>query len=236
MLRKLPLLLVTLALIPVWAGCGDSLPPDAAAKVDDRVITKDKVKKAVENMIKQYGPLKGSQIEEEKKVVQKLIMEEVAQLEAEKRDITVTEAEIDDQVEKQKQQFGGEEKLNARLAETGITTEEFRDNLRRWIVSRKLFEQVTREIPPPSEEEALKFYNENPNLFEGKSFEEVKSGIMTQLVEMSGGREAYFYQWLNRVMLEHVIIYAEEYKPAAEAQTATTTATVPPAPAGTPAP
>lgn len=167
--KKLPALVFVLALVPAWTGCG-GLPEGAVAKVDDRVVARDKLDKAMERARLQYlqkFPAPGSPeyINYQKQQVQQLVMTEVMSLEAEKMGLAVGEEEIDSQVEKLKQQAGGEEQLNAIMAQYGVTMDEFRENIRGYVLGTKLFNTVTQDAPPASDEEALQYYNDNPDVF-----------------------------------------------------------------------
>lgn len=235
MIKRLPILLVALALIPAFAGCNDGLPENAVAMVDDRVITREWFDKTVEVNRQKYGPKFGGDELAKQRLVQQMVLDEVAMLEAEKLNLSVSDEEVEDQVGKLREQAGGEEQLQASLVEYRITMDEFRNNIRRYLLSTKLRTEVLKEMPQPTDEEAFQFYNQNKQLFMNKSWEEAKPMVKSQMIEYSGGRESYYMIWLGKVMSNHKIIYAEGFEPTEElgGQTSTTPAAPP---AATPAP
>lgn len=229
MSKKLLIILTVLALVPVFSGCNDGLPEDAVAKVDDRVITREWFDRTVERNRKLYGPKFAGDDVARQRLVQQKVMDEVAILEAEELHLNASDEEVDEQINKIKQQAGGEEQFQASFAESGVSMDEFRENVRRWLLSTKLRNEVMKGMPMPSDEEAEKFYNENRQLFINKSFEEAKPFVKTQMIEALGIRESYWLTWLGKVMTDHKIIYAEGFEPTEEpgGQTTTTPAAAP---------
>ena len=66
---------------------------------------------------------------------------------------------------------------------SGVTFDEFRDNIRRWLLATKLRNEVLKEMPQPSDDEAFEFFNQNKQLFMNKSWEEVKPLAKAQMIE-----------------------------------------------------
>lgn len=229
MIKRLSILLIPLVLVPVFSGCNDGLPENAVAKVDDRVITREWFDKTVELNRKKYGPKFAGDDVAKQRLVQQKVMDEVAMLEAEKFHLEASDEEIDEQVQKIKEQSGSEEKFQADLAESGVSMDEFRENIRTWLLATKLRAEVLKEMPQPSDEEALQFYNQNKQLFMNKSYEEAKPVVKAQMIEATGGRENYYMIWLGKVMNSHEIIYAEGFQPTEEpfGKTSTTPAATP---------
>lgn len=230
-IKTLPVLLFFLALIPAFSACNDGLPENAVARVDDRIVTREWFDKTVERGRAQYGPKFAGDDVARQRLVQQKVMDEVAVLEAEKFHLEASDEEIDEQVQKIKDQSGSEEQFQASLAESGVSMDEFRENVRRWILATKLRAEVLKGMPQPTDEEAFQFYSQNKQLFMNKSYEEVKPMVKAQMIEATGGREKYYMVWLGKVMTDHKIIYAEGYQPTEEpgGQTSTT-------PVATPAP
>ncbi|MHB8793377.1 MAG: peptidyl-prolyl cis-trans isomerase [Thermoleophilia bacterium] len=170
MIKKLLVVLSMLALALALAGCG-GLPKSAVAEVDGKVITREDLDKAIEELKAQYGdslPASDSPeyAELQKQVAERLVNEEILWFEADKLDLTVTDEEINQQVDQYKEQSGGEEAFNQKLEENNLTLDRLKDQIRKSLLFQKLYPEVTKEAAPVTDEQALKYYNENPTQFQ----------------------------------------------------------------------
>lgn len=174
MIRKLLAVLFVLVLIPVWIGCG-GLPKSAVAEVSDngkdKVITREDLDKAIEELKQQYSgsipePGTPEYTTIEKQVAERLVNEEILWFEADKMGITVSDEEVNTQIDQYKEQSGGEEQFNAKLAESGMTLDRLKEQIRKNLLFQKLYPEVTKDASQVTDEQALKYYNENKTQFQ----------------------------------------------------------------------
>lgn len=170
MIKKLLVVLSMLVLALALAGCG-GLPKSAVAEVDGKVITREDLDKAIEELKAQYGdslPASDSPeyAELQKQVAERLVNEEILWFEADKLNLMVTDEEINQQVDQYKEQSGGEEAFNQKLEENNLTLDRLKDQIRKSLLFQKLYPEVTKEAAPVTDEQALKYYNENPTQFQ----------------------------------------------------------------------
>jgi len=92
--------------------------------------------------------------------VNMIIMKELLIQEAKKKNITVTDEEINNVINNISERVGGKDKLNAKLAENKVPMDEFVDNIRMDIMTKKLVDKITvgQDV---SDAEVKKFYDEN---------------------------------------------------------------------------
>lgn len=170
MIKKLFLVLSILLLALALAGCG-GLPKSAVAEVDGKVITREDLDKAIEELKNQYGdslPTSDSPeyAELQKQVAERLVNEEMLWFEADKMDITVSDEKINEQIDLYKEQSGGEDAFNQTLEENNVSIDRLKDQVRKSLLFQDLYAEVTKDAPPVTDEQALKYYNENPTQFE----------------------------------------------------------------------
>ncbi len=169
MMKKLLVVLFVLSLALAWAGCG-GLPKSAVASVDGKVITREDLDKAIEELKQQYGeslpqPDTPEYAELQKQVAERLVNEEILWFEADKLSIEVSDDEINSQIDTYKEQAGGEEAFNQKLQETGTPLDRLKDQVRKSLIFQKLYPEVTKDAAPVTDEQALAYYNANPDQF-----------------------------------------------------------------------
>jgi foldase protein PrsA len=168
MLKKIFFVLLILAVIPVWIGCG-GLPKSAVAQVDDKVITREDLDKQIENLKKQYGeqglPVAGTPeyVTLQKDIVAQLVEQEVVSQEAKEMGIDVTSEDVDEQIDQYIQMTGGEEAFQAALDERGYTLPDLKAEVHKALLQQKVLVEVTKDVQEVSDEEALDYYNQHKN-------------------------------------------------------------------------
>ncbi len=178
MLRKILIIISMLAIAAALAGCGD-LPRSAVAQVNDKVITRNDLDQALDEYRQQFGeenmPAEGTEDYDTfvKGIVKRLVDEEILWFEAEKMGIEVSAEEVDSEVEKTTMQAGGEDELQKILDDSDITMDRFRESVRESLLFQKIYPEVTKDVPPVTEEEARAFYDENPDQFQVPEMREV---------------------------------------------------------------
>lgn len=170
-------LLVCLAVSTVLlSGC--SFLPDKTAiiKVNDKVITQaefDKeFDKSVDNSVfKNFGGSKNIIKSHDdplysvfrEKVVNELIIKSLIDSEIEKRNIKVSQEEIQDELKKVIDKTGSKEELNRILKSRGVSNNELIEGLKTQIRIKKLVNSIKKiEV---SDDDVQKFYNSNPKEF-----------------------------------------------------------------------
>ncbi|KQO18506.1 foldase protein PrsA [Paenibacillus sp. Leaf72] len=119
----LAILLVIVAIKPVFGG-GNNAAVATVNKVD---ITKEDL---YEEMLKSGG----------KTTLDNLITQQLITQEAKASNVTVTEADIDEEINTLKASFGTDEQFNAALAQYGVTLESLRKDAETQVKIRKLLE------------------------------------------------------------------------------------------------
>lgn len=122
---------------------------DVVASVDGEKITKDELYTVLAG---QYGS----------GVVDSLITNKVIELEAKKQNVTVSEDEIQEELEAFIESFGGEEYFNSSLESSGISLSDFKYDIKIFLLTKKLMEP-TIEI---TEDELKEYFETNKESFD----------------------------------------------------------------------
>ncbi|MDT3699910.1 MAG: peptidylprolyl isomerase [Thermincola sp.] len=145
-------LIISLAVVCIAAvvlvftlGKGNS---EAVASVDGEKISKDDLYEA---MVKQGG----------QQALDGLISQKVVELEAKKQNITVTEQDIQKELDKYYAQYGGEEVFKQALTQSGYTLERVKKDMELTVKLNKLLEPRIKI----SEDEKKKYFEENKATF-----------------------------------------------------------------------
>lgn len=147
--RNLIILLTTLCIIAAllvfgfWKGNSE-----VVASVNGEKISKDELYDA---MLKQSG----------QEILDALISQRVIELEAKKQKITVSEKDIEKELDKYYEQYGGEEAFNQTLAQNGLTLDKIKKDLELNVKVNKLLKPRI-SIP---EEELKTYFEENKATF-----------------------------------------------------------------------
>src|SRR5665648_44015 len=127
-------------------GCGGQT---AIAEINGKAITSDDLGRAIDQLRQEYNgvsfPETGTSefAEVKKRVTQRLINDEVFRLEADKMGVSVSDEEVNAQVDQQRKTFGGEEHFVKTLSEQGTTEAQFTENLRKSLLFKMIYAEVT---------------------------------------------------------------------------------------------
>ncbi len=168
-------LLATLAISAVlFTGCGLK-SMQGIIKVNDEVITQGQFDKLLDKQIDNSGFKKmGIDIKGNKegfmylmlkdRVINELIVNTLLEEEMAKRNIKVTNKDVDDAIKDIiVNKIGSKDKLNILLKQNGISASQFKNDIRQEVKMRKLALQLgNSEV---SEQEAKKYYNDNIDKF-----------------------------------------------------------------------
>lgn len=116
----------------------------AIAKINGDAISKDEL---YDVMVKQYGAA----------TVEQLIADKIVASEAKKQKITISDEELNKEVDKLKESYGGEEAFEQVLASNNTTVDVLKEDLKNYLTMRKLIEPQI-EI---TDEELKTYFDEN---------------------------------------------------------------------------
>lgn len=125
-------------------GCSNDDNSEVVGQVDDETITKDELYNA---MLMQIGD----------QALESLIGEKIVELEAEKENIKVSDEDIDKELSKLEEEYGGEEALTQILESQGVSLDEIKDNISMNVKIKKLLGSDV-EV---TDEEIEEFFEEN---------------------------------------------------------------------------
>ncbi len=188
MKTRLPFLLLSLALVAMLAACGgggqQQVPADAIAQVGSTPITKTSFNSLLSLACSRYkaqgqpcpkvGTPTYSSLRDS--AVTFLVQQEEETQAAEKLGVTVTQKDLDKQVEQIKKTYyqGSEKKFDAALKQQGIALSAFEQyELRPNLLGQKVKAKVTSNVHV-SNAAALKYYNENKATFTTPKTREVR--------------------------------------------------------------
>jgi peptidyl-prolyl cis-trans isomerase C len=155
------------------AAASEEMAPasdEKAAVVNGTVIPMADVNKEIENFQKQFARM-GQSVDEakllemKKNILERMIDTEILYQEAQKKGMTVDEEEAKQELEKIKQRFPNEEEFQNQMALSGRSEESLLKDITRGKAIEKLIEKEVGDNISISEEDAKKYYDENPNFF-----------------------------------------------------------------------
>jgi peptidyl-prolyl cis-trans isomerase C len=85
--------------------------------------------------------------------------------EAKERNMVVETSKIDENLKTMKGQFPDEAKFQEALKTQGLTEDALRASIETNLLCAQMLDLIAKEMPPASDAEILKFYNENPKYF-----------------------------------------------------------------------
>lgn len=129
-------------------GGGSAADKEVVGKVNDTNIYKDEL---YAFMMKQSGA----------QTVDMLIVDKIAELEAKKADITISDADIEAEMEKMYEYYGGQAAVEQELAATGLTLDDLRNDIKMNLRIKKLLE--SRVVI--TDEEMSTYFTENKASF-----------------------------------------------------------------------
>ena len=154
-------------------GCGIN-GDDAIIKINNDKITKqeydEKFKEASYNpMVMQFGidikkdPDSFPALIIKDSVINELIFKHIVDSEAEKRNIKISETDVETELKSVIDKIGSKERFNQMLKQNGITAAQFKKDLAEELKIQKLIDSVS--IINITDEAAKKYYNENLDKF-----------------------------------------------------------------------
>lgn len=120
----------------------------AIAKINGEAISKDEL---YDEMVEQYGAA----------TVEQLIADKIVASEAKKEKVTISDKELNEEVDKLKETYGGEEVFNQMLESNNTTVNALKEDIKNYLTIRKLLEPQI-EI---TNEEMQTYFDENKDSF-----------------------------------------------------------------------
>ncbi len=161
------LLAMAVAIAALITGCG-SVPENAAATVNGKIITKDDVAQRIRVAIGINPTKVPSDPESEdyknfqRDITEQIVAEEVESQEVQKRGVTVSADEVGaviDQIVEDKY-FGSVQKMQDDFSKRGLTEDDLRNEVLRRLLHQKLLESLRAEVPV-NEEDIQAQYQKN---------------------------------------------------------------------------
>jgi foldase protein PrsA len=147
--NKKIVLIIAVLILAIGVLLSFALPKDkAVAKVDGEAINKDELYNV---MVEQYGAA----------TVEQLIADKIVASEAKKEKVTITDKELNEEVDKLKESYGGEEVFNQMLESNNTTVDALKDDLKNYLTIRKLLEPQIKI----TDEELQTYFDENKDSF-----------------------------------------------------------------------
>ncbi len=160
----------------LFFGCsGQPMQGEKVASVNNDVITEKEFEEDYNRMLKVMN-LDPSTMEDEKYkpmqdmfkklTLQNLIFNSLVAQEAEKRDLKVTDAEVDKAYDTHVQQMGGEKAIEDQLKKLGMTVADFKEELRNQLLKDKVVTAVGGDKVKVSESDIQAYYKANAKQFD----------------------------------------------------------------------
>jgi foldase protein PrsA len=165
----LAVLVATAAALSV--GCGDGLPGDAVAKVGDTYITSEDFTEKVGAFASMYGLTEADSPTEykdlETQVLKMMVQTAMAVQKAPVLGVAVTDDEVAAEIDAIAQDYfnGDQAALETALEEQGQTLDDLRKETRESLLTQRVRDAVTKDVPSASIDEVQAYYEENKGDF-----------------------------------------------------------------------
>ena len=155
----------------IIAGCTKSVTKNAIIKVNGQVITQEMFDKKFDTVLSE-SPFNNNknEIKDPKnrviylflkdKIVNLLILKELVDQEAKKRNVKVSQGDIDKNINLITERLGGKERLEKQLKQNNISYNKFKESIKADLTTKKLVDSISSELEI-SEKEAKEYYEKN---------------------------------------------------------------------------
>jgi foldase protein PrsA len=166
------LLLVLVIVAGAVAGCAGGLPSDAVAKVGDVPILKADFDKRVQEFATQYSVTPKEQDPEgwadfESKVLDYLVMYELASQKATDLGVTVTDADVQTEIDNiVTTYYGGDQAaFDTDLQNNNMTVEQLKASYKESMLMQKVYEKVTENVTTVPDADIQAYYDANKDQY-----------------------------------------------------------------------
>lgn len=166
-LLRIALVVALAAALAASAGCSNS---NAAAKVNGDTISMEELDKQVEQLKKQYPDMfegadgEGRLIDFKQRLMDNLVNQKLVEQAAEEKGISVTDEEIDKQIEQLKSGFKDDAQFESALKSANMTLDQLRQQIREQLLTQKLIESLAKDTKI-DEAELKSYYDKNKEQF-----------------------------------------------------------------------
>jgi len=141
--------------------------PDVLARVNGQPVTRADFERLVKNMEAGRGPIPAERRDEILRgALDQLILYTVMKQEAAARKLTVSDAEVDSQLQQMQKQFPNDAEFQKALAERNLTLDQLKADARVDLLIDKMVDAEVANVPEATDAEARQFYTTNPDKFE----------------------------------------------------------------------
>lgn len=140
-----------------------------------------------------------------KRVLDQMIDDRLLVAEAKKKNIHVSQLEVDDGVKKVRSRFNSDEEFNDEMKKEGMNTEEFRKHIQDQLATIKLIDQeVKAKVPPPTDDEIKELYDTLDAILKDKPIP--GSHTPSELDELKSLSKAVQRRFDQRARARHILI------------------------------
>ena len=140
--------------------------PEVLAHVNGENVTKADFDRLVKNMELSNGPIPADQRDRVlRDALDQLVTYTVLKQETRARNVTVSDAEVDERVRQMQSGFPDSKAFEKALGERSMTLDRLRTDARVDMVIAKLLDAQVATLPGPSDAQAREFYDKNPDKF-----------------------------------------------------------------------
>lgn len=204
-------------------GGGGSVPADAVATVGDATISKAQVDELIAQattQLKAQGatfPKTGTAQYDEYlgKMVEYLVGNQIVTQSAPEYEVTVSDAEVNDQIAQMQEAYGGKAAFDKMMKEAGMTTALLTQTIKAQLLSQKLQTIVTKSASVSDSDLKAFWEGHKDQLVKDKktaTFAKAKATLKTSL--LSAARQKLWNQWLSERSGKLKVTYADGYDPA----------------------
>jgi peptidyl-prolyl cis-trans isomerase C len=141
--------------------------PDVLARVNGEAVTKVDFDRLIKNMeVSANQPVPAERRDEVfRRALDQLVTYAVLTQETRARKITVTDAEVEENVKQMRSQFPNEDAFKKALAARGMTVEKLKSDARVDMSISKMMDAEVANQSPPTDAQIRDFYDKNPDKF-----------------------------------------------------------------------
>jgi peptidyl-prolyl cis-trans isomerase C len=150
-----------------------------------------------------------------KRVLDQMIDDRLLVEEAKKKNIHISQLEVDDGVKKVRSRFNTEEEFNKEMEKEGMTYEEFRKHIQDQLATIKLIDQeVKAKVPPPGDDEIQQLFDTLDAILKDKPIP--GSHTASELDELKSLAKAVQRRFDERVRARHILVKVAPNAPQEE--------------------
>jgi len=140
-----------------------------------------------------------------KRVLDQMVDDRLLIQEAKKKNIHISQLEVDDGVKKVRSRFNSEDEFNKELGKEGMTNDEFRKHIQDQLATIKLIDQeVKAKTPPPGDDEIKDLFNTLDAIVKDKPIP--GSHTPSELEELKSLAKAVERRFAERVRARHILV------------------------------